>query len=120
MPNEVSTNRIRPQSINIPEKKELYRCYMPFIKHGGLFIPFNEEVGPNQISPGQNIFIVLTILDQRNKIPIHGKVVWISKGGMQKGYGVSLGNTPAMKALKESIETAIMDFTTKKEATYTI
>ena len=112
--------RVKPQSITITDKKELYRCYMPFIKNGGLFIPFNEEVGPNQVSPGQNILIIFSMLENRAKTPINGKVVWISKGGIQKGYGVTLGDSPPMKALKENIEISIVDMVRKKEPTYTI
>ena len=117
---EAAQIRIKPQSITITDKKELYRCYMPFIKNGGLFIPFNDEVGPNQVFPGQNILIIFSMLENRAKTPINGKVVWISKGGPQKGYGVTLGDSPPMKALKENIEINIADMVRKKDATYTI
>lgn len=112
--------RVKPQTITITDKKELYRCYMPFIKGGGLFIPFNEEVGPAQIYPGQTIFIVFSMLDTRNKTPFSGKVVWINRGGMQKGYGIALGNSQPIKALKESIELNIAEMAQRKDSTYTI
>ena len=120
MSTEVQTPRVKPQTITITDKRELYRCYMPFIKGGGLFIPFNEEVGPGQIFPGQTIFVVFSMLDIKMKTPFSGKVIWINRGGMQKGYGIALGNNPAAKALKENIELAIVDIAQKKEATYTI
>lgn len=120
MSNEVQAPRVKPQTVNITDKKELYRCYMPFIKGGGLFIPFNDEVGPNQIFPGQTIFVVFSMLDIKGKTPFSGKVIWINRGGMQKGYGIALGNNPAIKALKDSIELSISDLMQKKDATYTI
>ena len=113
-------NTPRPQTVVIDDKKELYRCYMPFIKGGGLFLPFNAEVNANNITPGQKIFIVFSMLENTNKIPIHGKVVWINRTGNSKGYGVALGDTPAMKALKDAIEGNIADLLMKKEATYTL
>ena len=51
--------RIRPQNITIEDKKELYKCYLPFIKEGGLFIPFNDEVGPDNVYPGMTVLILL-------------------------------------------------------------
>lgn len=112
--------RVKPQTITIMDKKELYRCYMPFIKGGGLFIPFNEEVGPNQITPGQTIFVIFSMLELKNKTPFSGKVAWINRAGLQKGYGISFIPTTQTKALKETIEVAILDFIQKKEPTYTI
>lgn len=112
--------RVKPQTITIMDKRELYRCYMPFLKGGGLFIPFNDEVGPSQITPGQTIFVIFSMLDLKSKTPFSGKVAWISKSGMQKGYGICFIPTPQTKSLKETIEIAILDYTQKKEPTYTI
>lgn len=111
---------MKPQTVIINERRELYRCYMPFIKGGGLFIPFNEEINASKVQPGQKVFIVLSILDSKQKIPIHGKIVWISRGGPMKGYGVALGESPVMKSLKETIETHIAEIAAKKENTYTL
>lgn len=121
--NTVNTVQYRPQTVVINDKKELYRCYMPFVKGGGLFIPFNEEITPNKIAPGQKILVVLTILENKDKTPISGKVVWISRGGVHKGFGISFGegaNNSAMKSLKDHIEASISEFTLKKEPTYTL
>lgn len=111
---------LRPQTIVINDKRELYRSYMPFINGGGLFIQFNEEITPSKISPGQKIFIVFSMLENKQKIPIQGKVVWISKSGIVKGFGVSFGDSPPMKALKENIESNIVELSAKKEPTFTL
>ncbi len=116
---EFVMENLKPQTIVITDKRELYRCYMPFIKGGGLFIPFNEDVTPSKISPGQKIFIVFSMLENKNKVPINGKVVWINRVGNIKGYGVAFGESAAMKSLKESIEANIADLMAKKELTYT-
>lgn len=111
---------IRPQTIVIQDRRELYKSYMPFIKGGGLFIQFNEELTAAKVFPGQKIFILFSFLESKNKVPIQGKVVWISRGGLVKGVGVAFGDTPPMKALKDNIESQVSDFMLKKEPTYTI
>jgi type IV pilus assembly protein PilZ len=117
---EAPVTPLRPQTVVITDKKELYRSYMPFIVGGGLFIPFNEEVTPNKVQPGQKMFIVFSMLESKQKIPIQGKVVWICKSGLTKGYGVAFGDSAPMRALKENIENQITDLMAKKEATYTL
>lgn len=111
---------IRPQTVIIADKKELYKCYMPFISGGGLFIPFNEEVTPNKIFPDQKVFIVFSMLDNKQKIPIQGKVIWINKYGINKGYGIAFGDSLPMKALKDNIENNITEMLAKKEPNYTL
>lgn len=110
---------LKPQMIAINDKKELYRCYMPFIKGGALFIPFNDDVTPAKVQPGQKMFLILSLMDKQ-KIPVNGKVVWINRSGMLKGYGVAFGESNAMKALKETIENQIAELTIKKEQNYTL
>lgn len=109
-----------PQIITIHDKKELYKCYMPFIKGGGLFLSFNEEITPELIVYGQKILILLSLFDSKEKIPISGIVVWISRGNPYKGFGISLGDEPSMKSLKENIESITLDYSIRKEATYTL
>lgn len=110
-----------PQTVVISDKRELYRSYMPFIKGGGLFIPFNEEITPAKIAPGQKILVVFSMLGSKDKVPISsGIVVWINRGGTHKGFGVRLGDDASMKSLRENIENNIAEFMVKKEFTYTL
>lgn len=83
-------------------------------------MPFNDEITPEKVTPGQKILIVFSMLDSKQKTPIQGRIVWISKNGMNKGIGVAFGDTPPMRALKDSIEANIADLIAKKEPTYTI
>lgn len=108
------------QNVNILDKRELYRSYMPFIKTGGLYIPFNNDITSHKISLGQNIFIILTLLESSKKHPIPGKIVWIQRSGIYKGFGFSFGDTTPAKLLKEQIENLILELTLKKEPTYTL
>ncbi|NNM50705.1 MAG: pilus assembly protein PilZ [Pseudomonadales bacterium] len=60
----------------IQDKAVLYAAYMPFVKGGGLFVPTNR-----QYRLGEEVFMLLTLMDASNKFPIAGKVVWLSPSG---------------------------------------
>ena len=57
----------------IPDKATLQSSYMPFVQGGGLFVPTKQAV-----KMGQEVFVLATLPDQAQKIPVTGKVIWIS------------------------------------------
>ena len=57
-------------SLTIKDKAALYAAYMPFIKNGGLFIPTNKTY-----SLGDEVFMLLTLMDDKERIPVAGKIV---------------------------------------------
>jgi type IV pilus assembly protein PilZ len=65
----------------------LYAAYMPFIQNGGLFIPTNK---PYRI--GDEVFMLLSLMDEVEKIPVAGKVIWVTpkraQGNRAAGVGV--------------------------------
>ena len=63
-------------SLNIKDKAVLYAAYMPFIKEGGLFIPTGK-----QYELGDEVFMLLSLMDEKEKIPVAGKIVWITPKG---------------------------------------
>ena len=63
-------------SLTIKDKSVLYAAYMPFIKHGGMFIPTNKNY-----RPGDEVFMLLNLMDEPEKIPVAGKVIWITPKG---------------------------------------
>ncbi len=65
-------------TLNIQDKAALYAAYMPYIKNGGLFIPSNK---PHKL--GDEVFALLTLLDMDERLPVAGKVVWITPPGAQ-------------------------------------
>ena len=74
-------------SLNIREKAALYAAYMPFLKGGGIFIPTSR-----QYALGEEVFMLLSLMDDPNRIAVQGKVVWITPEGVQgnrtQGIGV--------------------------------
>lgn len=63
---------------NIPDKATLYASYMPFVVGGGLFIPSKQPV-----KMGEEVFVLATLPEQAQKIPLTGKVIWISQSKME-------------------------------------
>ena len=60
-------------SFSIKEKSTLYASYMPFVQNGGLFLPTKKP-----FEMGEEVFFLLTLMEEKTKIPIAGSVVWIT------------------------------------------
>jgi type IV pilus assembly protein PilZ len=74
-------------SLSIKDKAVLYAAYMPFLSNGGLFVPTTK---PYKI--GDEVFMLLNLMEEAEKIPIAGKVVWVTpkraQGNRAAGIGV--------------------------------
>ncbi len=67
-------------SLSIKEKKALYAAYMPFVTNGGLFIPTKREY-----EMGEEVFMLLNLMDETERLPIAGKIIWKTPVGAE-GY----------------------------------
>lgn len=81
-------------SLTIKDKAVLYAAYMPFLENGGLFVPTNKRY-----RIGDEVFMLLSLMDEPEKIPIAGRVVWITpagaQGNRQAGIGVQFSEQDA-------------------------
>ncbi|MBQ0753452.1 MAG: PilZ domain-containing protein [Gammaproteobacteria bacterium] len=73
-------------SLTIKDKAILYSAYMPYIKNGGLFIPTNKDY-----KLGDEVFLLLNLMDETDKIPVAGKVVWVTPKGAQGNRTAGVG-----------------------------
>ena len=73
-------------TLSIKDKAALYIAYMPFIKNGGLFIPTAKEY-----VIGDEVFILLTLSESNERLPVAGKVVWITPKGAQGNRSAGIG-----------------------------
>ena len=73
-------------SLTIKDKAILYSAYMPFVKNGGLFIPTNKDY-----KLGDEVFLLLNLMDESDKIPVAGKVVWVTPKGAQGNRTAGIG-----------------------------
>ncbi|MGB5734656.1 MAG: PilZ domain-containing protein [Thiohalocapsa sp.] len=86
-----STGRQRILSFSIKDKQALYGAYMPFVKNGGLFIPTTKRY-----RLGDELFLLLHLMEEKERIPVAGKVVWITplgaEGNRQVGVGIQFSD----------------------------
>lgn len=73
-------------SLTIKDKSVLYAAYMPFIRNGGLFIPTNKNY-----KLGDEVFMLLNLMEEPEKIPVAGKVVWVTPRGAQGNRAAGIG-----------------------------
>lgn len=73
-------------SLTIKDKQALYAAYMPFLRNGGLFVPTGS-----QYKLGDEVFILLTLMDDAEKLPVVGNVVWITPRGAQANRAAGIG-----------------------------
>lgn len=73
-------------SLAIKDKSALYAAYMPFVKNGGLFIPTSKDY-----QLGDEVFMLLTLMDEKEKLPVAGKVVWVTPKGAQGNRAAGIG-----------------------------
>jgi type IV pilus assembly protein PilZ len=89
-------------SLAIKEKAALYAAYMPYLRNGGIFVPTNR---PYKL--GDEVYLILTIMDDPTKYPIAGRVVWISPAGgtaRTPGIGVHFPGDESGMAARRRIE----------------
>ena len=73
-------------SLTIKDKAVLYAAYMPFVTNGGLFIPTGKSY-----NLGDEVFMLLSLMDEPEKIPVAGKVVWVTPKGAQGNRAAGIG-----------------------------
>ena len=89
-------------SLSIKEKGALYAAYMPFVENGGLFVPTQR---PAQL--GDDLYVILTLMDDPAKVAIPGKVAWVTPAGTtgrQQGIGIQFTKTDASMQARAKIE----------------
>ncbi|MGK2913486.1 MAG: PilZ domain-containing protein [Porticoccaceae bacterium] len=81
-------------SLALKDLESLYLSYMPFIKNGGIFIPTRKDY-----VLGDEVFVLLELMDEPEKIPLTGKIVWITPKGSSAdrrlGIGIQLAEESA-------------------------
>ncbi|MGB5338232.1 MAG: PilZ domain-containing protein [Gammaproteobacteria bacterium] len=73
-------------SLTIKDKSALYAAYMPFVRGGGLFVPTKKSY-----RIGDEVFMLLTLMEETDKIPVAGKIVWITPVGAQGNRAAGIG-----------------------------
>jgi type IV pilus assembly protein PilZ len=103
----------------IRSKSALYAAWIPLLKHGGIFLPSNRSH-----ALGEEVLILLTLLDDPNKIPLQGNVAWInpahSAGNRPQGIGVQLHVSEVVRDLRKKVEGLLAGALQSSRPTHTI
>ncbi|AXK38283.1 PilZ domain-containing protein [Crenobacter cavernae] len=115
----VSTPRPGVMSLHIKERSALYAAYMPFLKNGGVFIPTGRDY-----QLGDEVFLLLTLMDRPDKIAVQGKVAWITPAGANnnrtQGVGVEFGEGDAGQQARKTIEELLSGVLKSSRPTHTM
>lgn len=105
-------------SLSIKEKDALYTAYMSFVENGGLFIPTTRIY-----KMGQEVFMLLNLMDEKERLPIAGKVIWITpvgaEGNKAAGVGVQFSDQDGGQA-RNKIETYLAGTLDSETPTHTM
>lgn len=73
-------------SLTIKDKNALYAAYMQFIENGGLFIPTTKSY-----KLGDEVFMLLSLMDEPERLPVAGKIIWITPVGAEGNRAAGIG-----------------------------
>ena len=103
----------------IKDKAALYSAYMPFLKSGGIFVTTTKRY-----FLGDEVFLLLTLPESNERLPVAGKVVWVTPPGAQgnrpAGIGVQFPDTAEGEAVKGKIEALLAGTLTAERPTHTM
>lgn len=103
----------------IRSKSALYASWMPLLKGGGIFLPSNRSH-----SLGEEVLVLLSLLDDPNKIPLQGSVAWINPahgaGNRPQGIGIQLQDSEVARELKKKVEGLLAGALQSSRPTHTI
>jgi type IV pilus assembly protein PilZ len=103
----------------IRSKAALYAAWIPLLKGGGIFVPSTRAH-----TLGEEVLILLTLLDDPNKIPLQGSVAWINPahttGNRPQGIGVQLGEGEVGRELKKKVEGLLAGALQSSRPTHTL
>lgn len=103
----------------IRSKASLYAAWIPLLKGGGIFVPSTRGH-----TLGEEVLILLTLLDDPNKIPLQGIVAWInpahSTGNRPQGIGVQLQDSEVGRELRKKVEGLLAGALQSSRPTHTL
>lgn len=114
-----ATHRPGVFTLVIRSKAALYAAWIPLLRGGGIFLPSSRAH-----ALGEEVLILLSLLDDPNKIPLQGNVAWInpahSAGNRPQGIGVQLQDSELGRALRKKVEGLLAGALQSSRPTHTI
>jgi type IV pilus assembly protein PilZ len=106
-------------SLKIKDAATLYSAYMPFLKNGGLFAPTAQRY-----ALGDEVVLLITLMDETERLSVVGKVAWISPLGAQgnrtAGIGVHFNESGDAEVARQRIENILAGVLSSERPTHTM
>ncbi|WP_242108122.1 PilZ domain-containing protein [Luteimonas aquatica] len=106
-------------SLALKDKAALYGAYMPYLKNGGIFVPTTKRY-----FLGDEVFLLITLPESGDRLPVAGKVVWVTPAGAQgnrtAGVGVQFADTGEGETVRAKIETLLAGMLNADKRTHTM
>jgi type IV pilus assembly protein PilZ len=103
----------------IRSKSALYAAWMPLLRGGGLFVP-----SARSHRLGDEVLVLLSLLDDAARIPIQGQVAWINPahaaGNRPQGIGIQLQDNETCRELRKKVEVLLGGVLQSSRPTHTI
>ncbi len=110
----VSSARQSILPVAIKDETTLYQSYMPFLKGGGLFVPSGKRY-----NLGDELFLLINLMDDKERLPVTGTVVWITPQGAP-GIGVQFAESVEGEAARQRIEALLGARLASEKSTFTL
>jgi len=103
--------------LDFTDLKELYRCYMPSLKNGGLFI---RTTRPYRM--GHSLALQVTLPDALEGLKVSGKVVWVTPQNAHSAHpaGIGVAFIDDKFQLQDKIEKLLGGMLDSNEPTYSL
>lgn len=106
-------------TLQLKEKVALYNCYMPFLEHGGLFVPTDDA-----FSLGEEVLLALELTNHSGKKFLRTQVAWINPArtsvNRPKGVGLAFSDDEICIQTKNLIEAELGSSIRSDRATFTL
>lgn len=105
-------------NLSIKDKDALYQAYMPFVENGGLFIPTTKKY-----QLGDDVFMLLSLMEDTDRIPAAGKIIWITPIGAEgnRTAGIGVQFSPQDEGTtRNKIETLLVGMLQMDRTTHTM
>ena len=106
-------------SLALKDKNALYSAYLSFIKGGGIFVPTTKRY-----NLGDEVFVLMTLPEGNERLPVAGKVVWVtptgSQGNRPAGIGVQFADSAEGELARGKVEAMLAGITNSDKPTHTM
>lgn len=80
------TVKLAVLSVNLKDAASVHDYFMPGVRGGGLFVETSRS-----FPMGSEVFLLLTLPDGEPRVPVPGRVMWITPSGNRDGRQPGIG-----------------------------